>query len=117
MPESSSVPSSAKEKPIEILEMKKPPSITKTAASDEISTPEKPIQLPRRSKVAFSVKEVKEIALGLQKPQKDSIARRSDLNESGDDDELLAVEEKLKSAESSPSKSSKARSLTKLPEK
>ncbi|XP_020275955.1 CDT1-like protein a, chloroplastic [Asparagus officinalis] len=79
--------------------------------------PEKPIQLPRRSKVAFSVKEVKEIALGLQKPQKDSIARRSDLNESGDGDELLAVEEKLKSAESSPSKSSKARSLIKLPEK
>lgn len=95
----------------------------KTRTSDEISTPEKPILLPWRSRIAYSVKEVKEVALGLQKPQKDSSFRRSDLSGSGEgaDEDLLAVEEELKSSPSSSDllcKSPKTKSpIKKLPDK
>ena len=113
-----------KEKLNKSLEMDESGSVAKIAASDEITTPEKPIQLPRRSRVSFSVKEVKEVALGLQKPHKDSTDRRSDLSgsgEGGDDDDLLAVEEELKSVSRSSDllhKSSNTRSPTKkLPDK
>ncbi|XP_008787296.2 CDT1-like protein a, chloroplastic [Phoenix dactylifera] len=91
------------------------PSPSKASPFDQICTPEKPAHLPRRARnrsVAFSVKEVKKVALGLQRS-----ADRSDLTRS--DDDLLSVEEQLGagSGSSSVHKPSRAKTPVKLPEK
>ncbi|KAG1354905.1 CDT1-like protein a, chloroplastic [Cocos nucifera] len=91
------------------------PSPSKAAPTDQIWTPEKPVQLPRRARnrsVALSVKEVKKVALGLQRS-----ADRSDLPRS--DDDLQSVEEQLGAGlgVGSISKPSKAKTPVKLPEK
>ncbi|URE44166.1 Membrane-associated apoptosis protein [Musa troglodytarum] len=88
-----------------------------TSMADQVWTPEKPARLPRRSgnrSIAFSVKEVRKVALGLQ-----TAADRSDHSRSGNDDDLQSVEQQL-GASSVPGfspKSSKARGVIKLPEK
>ncbi|THU53934.1 hypothetical protein C4D60_Mb10t19620 [Musa balbisiana] len=88
-----------------------------TSMADQIWTPEKPARLPRRSgnrSIAFSVKEVRKVALGLQ-----TAADRSDHSRSGNDDDLQSVEQQLgaSSVPGSSPKSSKARGVIKLPEK
>lgn len=85
--------------------------------ADQIWTPEKPARLPRRSgnrSIAFSVKEVRKVALGLQ-----TAADRPDHSRSGNDDDLQSVEQQLgaSSVPGSSPKSSKARGVIKLPEK
>ncbi|CAL9770056.1 unnamed protein product [Musa acuminata subsp. burmannicoides] len=85
--------------------------------ADQIWTPEKPAGLPRRSgnrSIAFSVKEVRKVALGLQ-----TAADRPDHSRSGNDDDLQSVEQQLgaSSVTGSSPKSSKARGVIKLPEK
>lgn len=91
------------------------PSPSKAAPFDQMCTPEKPVQLPRRARnrsVVFSVKEVKRVALGLQRS-----ADRSDLTRS--DDDLLPVEEQMGAGSGSGSvhKPSRAKTPVKLPEK
>ncbi|XP_072957534.1 CDT1-like protein a, chloroplastic [Typha angustifolia] len=108
---------------------KKPPSSplppmkpSPAAVNDrnQIWTPEKPAHLPRRARnrsVAFSVKEVKQVALGLQRPEKGSVDRGRDLD--GSDEDLLRVEQQLgagSGADRSPS-SSRPKTQIKLPEK
>ncbi|CAL9198077.1 CDT1-like protein a, chloroplastic [Musa acuminata AAA Group] len=88
-----------------------------TSMADQIWTPEKPARLPRRSgnrSIAFSVKEVRKVALGLQ-----TAADRPDHSRSGNDDDLQSVEQQLgaSSVPGSSPKSSKARGVIKLPEK
>nr|XP_010918795.1 CDT1-like protein a, chloroplastic [Elaeis guineensis] len=90
------------------------PSPSKAAPADQIWTPEKPVQLPRRARnrsVALSVKEVKKVALGLQRS-----ADRASLPRS--DDDLQSVEEQLGAGlgVGSISKPSKAKTPVKLPE-
>ncbi|XP_017701292.2 CDT1-like protein a, chloroplastic [Phoenix dactylifera] len=90
-------------------------SPSKAAPPDQIWTPEKPVQLLQRARnrsVALSVKEVKNVALGLQRS-----AGRSDLLRS--DGDLLSIEEHLGagSGVGSISKPSKAKTHVKLSEK
>ncbi|XP_010904590.2 CDT1-like protein a, chloroplastic isoform X1 [Elaeis guineensis] len=107
--------SSSPRPPIKSRPLVAAPSPSKAAPFDQICTPEKPVQLPGRARnrsVAFSVKEVNKVALGLQRS-----AYRSDLTRS--DDDLLSVEEQMEAGSGSGSvhKPSRAKTPVKLPEK
>ncbi|KAJ0967292.1 hypothetical protein J5N97_024209 [Dioscorea zingiberensis] len=91
------------------------PSPAKVGISEQIETPEKPVELPRRvrnQRVAFSVKEVKRIAQGLQGRDKELVDRKDNR---GSDDDLLSLEEQLLGDLNR--KTSKPKPPVKLPEK
>ncbi|XP_020083775.1 CDT1-like protein a, chloroplastic isoform X1 [Ananas comosus] len=108
--------SSSKKPPID-------PSPAAAAAADDdgrIWTPEKPPQLPRRSRnrsLAFSVKEVKQAALQLQRPEKGSGSDAAGADLGRSDDALSFVERQLRRESDRRSSPLKPKPQIKLPEK
>nr|CAD1837129.1 unnamed protein product [Ananas comosus var. bracteatus] len=112
---SSSSSSSSKKPPID-------PSPAAAAADDDgrIWTPEKPPQLPRRSRnrsLAFSVKEVKQAALRLQRPEKGSGSDAAGADLGRSDDALSFVERQLRTESDRRSSPLKPKPQIRLPEK
>nr|CAD1837215.1 unnamed protein product [Ananas comosus var. bracteatus] len=107
--------SSSKKPPID-------PSPAAAAADDDgrIWTPEKPPQLPRRSRnrsLAFSVKEVKQAALQLQRPEKGSGSDAAGADLGRSDDALSFVERQLRTESDRRSSPLKPKPQIRLPEK
>ncbi|KAH7690484.1 chromatin licensing and DNA replication factor 1 protein [Dioscorea alata] len=91
------------------------PSPAKVGISEQIETPEKLVELPRRGRsqrVAYSVKEVKRIAQGLQNRGREVVDRKSGR---GSDDDLASLEEELIGDRTR--KAAKPKLPVKLPEK
>ncbi|KAM0949648.1 putative CDT1 Geminin-binding domain, DNA replication factor Cdt1 [Dioscorea sansibarensis] len=91
------------------------PSPAKVGISEQIETPEKPVELPRRGRnqrVAYSVKEVKRIAQGLQNRDRQVVDGKGGR---GSDDDLASLEEELIGERSR--KAAKPKLPVKLPEK
>ncbi|KAJ0967306.1 hypothetical protein J5N97_024223 [Dioscorea zingiberensis] len=91
------------------------PSPAKVGISEQIETPEKPVELPRRvrnQRVAFSVNEVKRVVQGIQGRDKELVDRKGIR---GSDDDLLSLEEQLLGDRNR--KTSKPKPPVKLPEK